>query len=329
MHTVAVHSPGLSVVVCTYNPDRVRLARTFAALAAQTLPAEQFEIILVDNASNPPVADPRNMPNLRIVREARQGLTFARLSGVTEAGSPIVVFVDDDNVLAENYLEKVLDRFEADKELGAIGGRITPIWENGPPPAWIEPFRDLLALRDLGEVPLRATATDPLSYPECAPVGAGMALRRAALSNWIAAVSDGNGTADRTGGSLLSGGDNDIVLHVLRSGWAVAYEPAMAMAHIIPPGRLSRDYLGRLAQDIMMSWLETLDRHGIRPWHPSTPWATRLRLLRLYVASRPWLSEAHYVRWRQRRGLILGRANLSWVGSVDAPLANRALPPSP
>jgi glycosyltransferase involved in cell wall biosynthesis len=306
----------VSVVICTFNPNKDRLNRTILALNAQTLSPDVFEIVIVDNASTFQIEIDYPSPNLRFVRELRPGLTFARLRGVNETRSPIVVFVDDDNILNVDYLEILLGRFADDQALGAIGGRITPIWEIGTPPAWIDEFRDLLALRDHGELFLRAVATDPLSYPLFAPVGAGMALRRDALASWIAAVTAGDGTADRTGNSLSSGGDNDIVLHVLRSGWAVAYEPRISLGHIIPPERLSREYLGRLAQDIMISWVGTLERHGIYPWRPSAAWLTELRLIRVYFVRKPWLSNSHYVRWRQSRGLILGRARMRTV-SLD------------
>ena len=155
-----------------------------------------------------------------------------------------------------------------------------------------------------------------------------MAVRRSSLSSWIAAVKQGHGSSDRKAGALTSGGDNDIVLHVLRAGWAVAYHPRLTMGHIIPSARISRDYLGRLAEGIMTSWVETLDRHGVRPWRPISPWLTPIRLLRLYLVSRPWLSEAHYVIWRQRRGIIFGQEKLKCAEAVDAPLGPRDLQPN-
>jgi hypothetical protein len=48
-------TPPLSVVLCTWNPRGDIVARVLAALAEQTLPADAWELIVVDNASNPPV----------------------------------------------------------------------------------------------------------------------------------------------------------------------------------------------------------------------------------------------------------------------------------
>jgi len=46
----------LTVAVCTHNPRAAFLARTLAALRAQTLASERWELLLIDNASSPPVA---------------------------------------------------------------------------------------------------------------------------------------------------------------------------------------------------------------------------------------------------------------------------------
>jgi hypothetical protein len=301
----------ITAIICTYNPHAGRLARVVDALSAQTLPPNAFEIVLVDNASNPPVTLNSAPENLRIVHEPKQGLTYARLRGVAESSAPVLVFIDDDNVIMPNYLQVALEAFAADARLGALGGRIYPLWEGGPPPEWTEEFFNLLALRDFGDTAVRAVASEPLSYPAIAPVGAGMAVRRTALSTWITSASGGGGPTDRKGGSLASGGDNDMILHLLRAGFAVAYEPRLGLGHIIPPDRLTHEYLGRLAEAIMVSWVATLNSHGIRPWSPSSPVLTLLRLLRLRLSAKPWKSDANYVRWKQRQGLIHGRAQIS------------------
>jgi cellulose synthase/poly-beta-1,6-N-acetylglucosamine synthase-like glycosyltransferase len=43
----------LSVVICAHNPRPPYLARVLDALAAQTLPKEEWELLLVDNGSEP------------------------------------------------------------------------------------------------------------------------------------------------------------------------------------------------------------------------------------------------------------------------------------
>jgi glycosyltransferase involved in cell wall biosynthesis len=303
--------PDISIVVCTYNPTQHRIDATMHAIGAQSLPPEAFEVLVVDNASKPALIDTWGLSNLRVTIEPKQGLTQARLRGVLESRAPVVVFVDDDNLLTSDYLSNVLASFTAEPQLGAIGGRIDPVWEGGSPPLWMNEFFGLLALRDLGEKRITEALGSPPVYPPCSPVGAGMAVRREALATWIEAASTGLSASDRTGSSLTSGGDNDIVLHILRAGWKVGYEPKLRMQHIIPENRLDPSYLGRLAEAIMISWIQTLDRHGIRPWPKIPSWTLPLRRSKAYFTTRAWSSTAGWIRWKAACGTFAGQARLN------------------
>ncbi|MDE3083964.1 MAG: glycosyltransferase family 2 protein, partial [Verrucomicrobiota bacterium] len=234
----------ISVIIPTHNPESGRLRRTLAGLRAQTLSAERWETVLVDNASTPAVeftlftADAPN--NLRLVREPELGLTAARRRGFTEAHGEIFVLVDDDNVLAPDYLERVLALFAAHPRVGALGGKSVPEFA-AQPPAWAHEFFHLLAVRDLGEASLISSGLRPIdsaqnAYPTCAPIGAGMALRRTAVRVWLDALTDDprRNAFDRRGSELVSSGDNDLVLTVMAAGWEVAYFPQLSLIHIIP-----------------------------------------------------------------------------------------------
>lgn len=224
----------LSVVIPTHNPHAGRLRRTLAGLRGQTLPAAQWETVLVDNASQPALylaVFTADLPaNARVVVEPQLGLASARRRGFAEARGESIVLVDDDNVLAPDYLERVLALFAVQPKIGALGGRSRPEFEQMPP-AWVREFDDLIACRDLGWTPLvstglRNTATGRNDYPAFAPIGAGMALRRAAALSWLEQPAAANLT-DRRGGELTSGGDNDIVLRVMHAGWEVGYFPVL------------------------------------------------------------------------------------------------------
>ncbi len=308
----------LSVVIPTHQPHAGRLARTLAALRAQTLPAADWETLLVDNASQPPVdasALPATAPTaLRLVREPDLGLTAARRRGLHEARGEFVVFVDDDNVLAPDYLARVLEIFAAHPRLGAAGGRSLPEFEQAPP-AWMREFDGLLACRDLGDTPqlateLRDARTGRNAYPHCAPLGAGMALRRTAAEAWLSA-SAGTTLTDRRGGALTSGGDNDISLTLLAHGWSVGYFPALVLTHLIPAGRTSAPYLARLNRGIARSWMQVLAKHDANPWPPIAPWTVPLRSLKAWFAYRAWSHPAARIRWQGACGHFEGRASLA------------------
>jgi glycosyltransferase involved in cell wall biosynthesis len=306
----------LSVVLPTHNPHAGRLRRTLAGLRAQTLSSGDWETVLVDNASTPAV-DAQVLgdlapPNLRLVAEPQLGLTHARHRGLSEARGEFLVLVDDDNVLAPDYLARVLAIFASHPHLGVLGGRSLPEFEC-PPPPWVREFDGLLACRDPGNEPkiapsFRTSPGHPHEYPACAPIGAGMALRREAVQSWLTSDSSALVT-DRRGAELTSGGDNDIVLTIAVK-WDVGYFPELALTHLIPAGRLSREYLARLNRGIARSWVQVLHKHGVNPWPPIPAWTVPLRQIKAWFTYRVWAGPAAYVRWQGACGHFAGLASL-------------------
>lgn len=305
----------ISVVIPTRNPHGGRLRRTLAALAAQELPRTAWELVVVDNGSSPAVsaAGESLLAELhaRVVIESVPGLTSARLAGFRCARGGLVVLVDDDNLLSPGYLTAVHDRFAASPSLAAAGGPVLPEWET-PPPVWSIEFHGLLALRDLGPSPRVAQGAPAAPWPKFAPVGAGLALRRTAALAYADAVANDprRRSLDRTGTSLASGGDNDLVFTALHAGGDVAYFPEMRLTHLIPAGRLDPDYLARLNRGIMRTWVRVLTLHGQCPWRPIAPATVPLRTARAWLRHRPWRGPAEKIRWAGTRGQFEGLADV-------------------
>jgi len=307
-----------TVVIPSHNPHLGRLRAALAGLRRQSLAPELWETLLVDNASSsfPNETEygddaPRN---LRVIREPRLGLTSARIAGVRAARGSTIVFVDDDNILAPGYLAEALLIFARDGLLGAAGGKSLPVFES-PPAPWQREFLPLLAVRDLGDAEQVATAFRPPGaasnqYPACAPIGAGMALRREAALAWVEGVErdPGRRRLDRSGLDLSSGGDNDLVMSVLELGWSVGYFPSLSLDHVIPPARLDPRYLARLNRAIQRSWIQVLAAHGACPWRPIPGWTVAPRRLKAWFAYRAWAGPAARIRWQGACGHFEGRA---------------------
>lgn len=322
----------ISVIIPTRNPDPVSLGRVVDALAIQTLPPSHWEVVLVDNGSTAPVLMDR-LPIIpapaRRIAEPRPGLSRARLAGISGARGRLLVFVDDDVLLAADYLETAWSIFARNPALGTAGGRILPEF-SASPPAWFGEFSGLLALRSPSlsdvtwshlpvaaqsppRIPPPASPSEPVQLPVWLPNGAGLVARREAALAWITAA-DRNSTApeitDRTGESFASGGDQDMVLSALRAGWHTGYFPALVVRHLIPAARLRKTYLARLNHGIQRSWVHVLHRHGINPWAPIPRWTAPLRKARAYLRTRAWKSPAHQIRWRGLCGRFDGLADL-------------------
>ena len=101
----------LAVIICTHNPRHDYFSRVLDALRDQTLPKDQWELIVVDNASRGTTGFGMGSlwhPNGRHVVESELGLASARRRGMREATCDVLVFVDDDNVLDSMYLAEAL-----------------------------------------------------------------------------------------------------------------------------------------------------------------------------------------------------------------------------
>ncbi len=308
----------LSAIVCTHNPRSEHIEATLASLARQVHVPEGAEFLLIDNASDDPLT-PRinlgaltNFASARIIREEKLGLTHARLRAFHEASGDILLFIDDDNVLASDYVHSACDAMTSDPTLAAAGGKSIPHYETEPP-EWFTGLGISLACRDLGDQPQFSDwAAGERFYPDCAPIGAGMVVRRAACEAWVSAVTE-NGTRislGRRGSDLASGEDNDLMLTLLGQGWRVAYLPQLSLVHLIPARRLSLAYLERYVESGNQTWVRVLDVHGIRPWSAIPRWTVPLRRLKLWLKLQPWRGPVERIRWRGAIGLILGRADL-------------------
>ncbi|MBK8532066.1 MAG: glycosyltransferase family 2 protein [Flavobacteriales bacterium] len=142
--------PKLSLAICTHNPRTDYLDRTLRSLQKQTIPLDQWELLLIDNASTNGVVQTMDLawhPNAHVVKEARIGLTMARLRAIEETSTPYLVFADDDNELAPDYLATMIRLAQLHPTLGVIGaGRIVPDFEETPAPE-LKPYVPMLALR--------------------------------------------------------------------------------------------------------------------------------------------------------------------------------------
>jgi GT2 family glycosyltransferase len=118
-------APRVSVVVATYNRLDL-LLRLLGCLSRQTLPAEQFEVIVVDDGSKVPAAEHVHTAEypfrLSVITQNNAGPSAARHRGVLQARGDILVFVDDDMDLPPRFLDTHL-AYHANGRPTAVLGR--------------------------------------------------------------------------------------------------------------------------------------------------------------------------------------------------------------
>ncbi|MBV8958858.1 MAG: glycosyltransferase family 2 protein, partial [Actinobacteria bacterium] len=169
----------LSVLVPTF--DRPGLLRScLASLAAQDVPADRFEVVVVDDASGPDVgleiarakATMRNLVALRMDENA--GPAAARNRAVGASSGALLLFIDDDIVAPPDLVARHLHHHAHGDDHVAVLGRVT--WH---PDLTVTPFMrwlDRSGLQFAYETWLRDGPVDP---PYAAFYTANLSMRRA------------------------------------------------------------------------------------------------------------------------------------------------------
>jgi GT2 family glycosyltransferase len=238
--------------------------------------------------------------------------------------------VDDDCLLAEDWVSRAAAFLRARPDIGGMGGRVELDWE-GTPPDYVHGYGWALAAQDHG-----AGVREVISL-----AGAGMVIRREALHacGWL----DRPLLDDRIGKRLVSGGDVELTLRVRGAGYALWYNPACVLQHVVDAERTSRRYLLRLIRGLgtSQSLAAALVWTGsYNAWCEETRRAVRRRIaeavrrigraLRHRRALTPALFDASFA-WGQWRGLrqvrrmpaaqrdrLLGCAALADTSSAEA-----------
>jgi glycosyltransferase involved in cell wall biosynthesis len=236
-----------TIIICTHNPRPEYLGRALEALKRQMLPSDNWELLLIDNASREKLSDLWDIswhPNARHVREDELGLTPARLRGITEARGDLLVFIDDDNVLARNFLEEIEATVARNPHLGVFGaGILEPEFEVSPAPE-LRPFLGLLALRSVSS-PLWSNNPADVAL---IPWGAGISVTREVADSYLKLVQQLNVTAliGRRGQRLFCGEDDLFSWASIITGKGFGIFPNLRLTHLISADRLNQRYFLRL-----------------------------------------------------------------------------------
>jgi succinoglycan biosynthesis protein ExoM len=107
------------------------------AVARGTLASAQVLVIdnSVDGSARAGIADLVESGRVRYVHEPTPGIAAARNRALTEAGTDLLAFIDDDEVPREGWLETLLGTWR-DTGADAVMGRVNSVFERDPD-AWI------------------------------------------------------------------------------------------------------------------------------------------------------------------------------------------------
>lgn len=250
--------PRISIVIATYNRAQ-QLLDTLHSLVEQTLLAAEWECVVVDNNSKDNTqerfaefAQKHSQFNIRIVREEKQGLSYARNRGVEECSGDLIAIIDDDELVNQSFASAYLDFFEKHTEAVAAGGKVIPHYPSGKP-QWISHFT---------EVPIANPTdwgSDVCRFPKGKiPAGGNMAFRREILLKY----GGFDPSLGRSGGKLMGGEESDLFERLAADGVEFWFVPDSAIYHIIAAEKLTADYFKRLSYNTGVSQRHRAELHN-------------------------------------------------------------------
>ena len=114
----------ISVIIPVYNENKI-IKECLNALLPQLL--ENDEIIIVDNNSTDntvSIIQELNHPQIHIITELRQGITYARAAGFDIAKNPIIARIDADTVVSNHWLSVIRRELTVPSSTDALSGAV-------------------------------------------------------------------------------------------------------------------------------------------------------------------------------------------------------------
>jgi glycosyltransferase involved in cell wall biosynthesis len=302
----------LSVIIPTRN-RAILLSKALYSLRNQTLPAEQFEVLVVDNGSDDNTREivaqaQARQKNLHYFFTAIPGLHAARHLGMEKAQSAILVYTDDDIEAFPTWLEGIADGF-SQPDVAMVGGKSLPKFESDPP-RWLMKrwkttgelgyFFGALSILDFGEI-IR-------EIPPTYVIGCNFAIRKRAL------LAAGGFHPDSMPPEFLfyrGDGETWVGRAAAAQGGKVLYHPRAVVYHFVPSARMTSDYMYQrfFAEGITRSFVRLRKINNIDNSLPDDPpparsWRQRAYCF-IYLAAMA-LPFHHHLQRIEKKGLRNG-----------------------
>ena len=253
----------LSFIICTTCQCKGIITAVESALS-QTANAEEYEVIVVINGEgNADFPSP-----VKVIREEKKGISFARNCGAENAKGEILLYMDDDAIADNNLVKIMIDTFDRHRETGIIGGQICTIFPKnsqdvvltGKEGLWSNytvPYKKFRHVKEQYEL----------------PYGACFAVRYQAFKDVGGFPTD----YGRVGNNYAGGEETALCLKTQKLGWKTGVQPLAVVEHVIDGKRVTKEHIKqtiragilttyRLIQDgyLSYSWDERYIRERIK-----------------------------------------------------------------
>ena len=235
--TNQTHTPKLSILICTYNRADI-LAECLQSLTKQTAPPQDFEVLVINNNSTDHTQQTAEsfigkVPNLCVIVETQQGLSYARNRGYAEARADWVLYLDDDALASENLAERAIWTIE-NYDYQMFGGVALP-WYKYPKPDW---YKD------------QYVATNELPYDTVSKIhgnqyaiGCIMVIKKSLFEQY----GGFDVRLGMTGKTIAYNEEIELQQRFRKHGIAIAHDPELIIHHLVAPYKLTVDWFFKSA----------------------------------------------------------------------------------
>jgi glycosyltransferase involved in cell wall biosynthesis len=299
--------------VCCSNICPPLWLQLFSSIADQTTADTDIEIVAINNGfpsdrtqllrKHPSIIKLGN--RFRLIEEPTPGIAHSRARGMREARGDWLVFLDDDNTIAPDFITALSKELSNSNSLGGLVALITPVWEK-PVPEWLARFGVLClsytspSLDDDNFVPQHLSCEQAREFSS--PPGGGMIIHQTVAHRYLNSPNLKQRLQwGRVGKKLYGCDDNDLWNEIFPLKRGVLISDKVRIQHHIPCHRTKIHYLIRLNFQMSYSfgWMD-----GTR--NTSAPKSTLWQHLKQ--------AKRHLMK-ALRRG-SLGAELLWWVKSV-------------
>ncbi len=229
----------ISIVIPTYNRNKTIL-KTLQSFIDIDFDKHNFEIIVSDNNSTDNTAqlvkqfieDNKNY-NIHYHFEARQGVHYARNSAAKLTKGEFLYYTDDDMIADPQIFNALLKIFETEPKVGSATGVVYPMWEVEPP-EW------LVKMCSNGWLSLNYSNEEMLiTDKDCGVYSCHQMMRREAFFN------SGGFNPENTKGEWIGDGETGLNIKIEELGYKFGLTNKAVIYHIIPPARMTQEYLNK------------------------------------------------------------------------------------
>jgi len=235
-----------SFITCTYNREKY-LPQTLDAVCQQNFPADDYEIIVIDNNSTDNTAKICEEYKLkyqdkqfRYFKETNQGFSFALNRGIKEARGEFIIFADDDETVIPEHLQRLDSHLKDYPQAQLCACPVVPIYETGEP-KWMSRFTQRLIggyFNQGNEV----KKLEKKNYP-----GTGHTIIRRDIYERYGYYNTDLG---RKGTSLMGAEDKDMFNRLKSNDIECYYFPDIPIYHHIPQRKTTDEFFNKLTYSI-------------------------------------------------------------------------------